>query len=131
MTKGFEKKFSIDSLKEMLFEARLNLKYKESKLPLMFGASKMTVVNEAKESAKYFNLEIVEFQVLICLLAKNYFEDDLGSVGFPLTGETQEIYMHIKNCHDTGFSVEMVHFLLKELFVLVNVKCFDFEDIHA
>jgi len=49
-------------------------------------------------------------------------------VGVPVTGEALEIYTHVKS-HDTSFSAEMVHFLLSELFLLVNVKCFDFEDI--
>lgn len=49
-------------------------------------------------------------------------------VGYPLTGENLEIYGHIKS-HDVSFSPEMVYFLLRELFVLVDVKCFDFEEI--
>ena len=61
MTKGFDKNFSIESLREMLVESRLNLKFDDKKLHLIFGASKMTVVNEAKESAQYFKLEMVEF----------------------------------------------------------------------
>ena len=77
-TKGFDKSFNIESLKKLLYDSRLGVKFTEDMSMQLFAFSKMTVVNES-HPGKYVKMEFIEFQVMLGLLAKIYFDNDMGS----------------------------------------------------
>jgi hypothetical protein len=131
-TKGFEKQFTMQSLKDIMTETRLGMRFPEELYCFLFAASKMTVVNEAKESADHYHLDLIEFQVLLCLLAKTYFDQDMGMKEPAVSGEDLEIYEHVIG-HNDAFSSEKLLFFFRNLglFELVSVSCYDFEDIKS
>ena len=94
-SKGFEKQFTVQSLKDIMVESRLSFKFSDQLQNFLFACSKMTVVNEAKESAQYYELDLTEFQVLLCFVAKTYFDKGMGTMEPSLSGEDLEIYEHV------------------------------------
>ena len=69
--KGFDTSFGLKSFKELIQDQNVDLTQDE--VYLMFAASKMVVVDESKNWLDYYKLELIEFNVLICLYTRHYF----------------------------------------------------------
>ena len=80
-TKGFDKKFTVASLRNMLIDSRLDIKFSDAMILQLFAFGKMTVINESNYP-EYYKMEFIEFQVMLGLLAKIYFDCNMGIDGF-------------------------------------------------
>ena len=64
----------------MLIDSNIYIKFSEEMILQLFAFAKMTVVNETNYP-DYYKLEFIEFQVMLGLLAKIYFDCNMGIVG--------------------------------------------------
>ena len=85
-------------------------------------------MNEANDSANYLSLDLLEFQVLLGLISKTYFEQDMGGTGAHDSGDRAE-YLEIRELSGGEYIAEMLHHLLSMLCQLVNIRSHGFEDI--
>jgi len=62
--------FSVISAVQMLRKSQISIDdISDKEIAVLFGVSKMTIIDEMGERNKYFNLEFVEFLEFICRVA--------------------------------------------------------------
>jgi len=127
-TKGYDSIFSLDSLGNMLDDAELAPELPVAVQRRLFAFSKMTIVNECHECIKYFSLNFLEFQVLVGLISKVYFDEDLG-LKHDYRDGGRSAYVEIYREAEGGYTVEMLLHLLGMLCKLVGLKPQTLEDV--
>ena len=127
-TKGYDTLFSLDSLGNMLADAGLAPELPVERQRHLFAFSKMTIVNECHDSIKYFSLNFLEFQVLLGLISKVYFDEDLG-LKHDYRDGGRAAYLEIYREAEGEYTVDKLLHLLGMLCKLVGLSCQTLEDV--
>ena len=72
----------------------------------MFAFSKQTIIDESREWMNYATLDFLEFQVLIGLMSKAYFDEDMGALAHDQIERTD--YYRIRELAGGVYHAEML-----------------------
>ena len=89
----------------------------------------MVVVDESRNWLEYHKLELIEFNILICLYTRHYFINDCGSHEKEVERDPAEFEIYKETHKSEGFCGEWLIFILKKVMKVIGIKVNDFEDV--
>ena len=90
----------------------------------------MVVIDESRHWLEYHKLELIEFNILMCLLTRHYFLNDIGSREKEIERDPVEYEAYkLEVLRSETFCGEWLIFILRKVMKIILVNVNDFEDV--